>query len=164
MQRHHPVNSSTRGLVSREQCSTAPAAHVTAHHAGRCCCFQPLLWTRASCTRCLQAELLGNETLQTGLADLASEAAGRNVSYPLAFRTPAGSPAVNTQAGGSTSDGEVTPVRLLMHLVDMQTLPVQPLLPLSEQMPPVLHAACCSRCTSCFSRLMPRCACAHLLP
>jgi hypothetical protein len=65
---------------------------------------------------CLQAELLGNRTLQTGLAELASEAAGRNVSYPLTFRTPSGTPAVNTQAGGSASDGEVTPVRLLIPL------------------------------------------------
>jgi uncharacterized surface protein with fasciclin (FAS1) repeats len=60
-----------------------------------------------------EAQLLGNRTLQTGLAELASEASGRNVSYPLTFRTPAGTPAVNTQAGGSTSDGEVTPVEIV---------------------------------------------------
>ena len=113
--------------AAQHLCSIAPAAHVTAQHSGRGYwrCLKPLLLTRVSLHTCLQAELLGNRTLETGLADLASEAAGRNVSYPLAFRTPAGTPAVNTQATGSTSDGEVTPVRLLDYLFQTQMLLLQ---------------------------------------
>jgi uncharacterized surface protein with fasciclin (FAS1) repeats len=60
-----------------------------------------------------EAELLGNMTVQTGLGELASEASGTNVSLPLRFRTPSGAAAVDTQAGGSTSDGEVTPVEIV---------------------------------------------------